>query len=436
MTFDEFDLHDSVKQGVEAMNFAEATPIQEKSIPQILKGRDIIACAQTGTGKTAAFVLPILSKLAEGGYPSDKVNAVIMSPTRELALQIDNEIQGFSYFLDVSSAAIYGGTGGVEWDVQRRSLELGADIIVATPGRLLSHINFEAVDLSQLSFFVLDEADRMLDMGFYDDIMQIFSNIPKSCQVIMFSATMPKDIRKLAQAVMDKPIEINISISKPPESIKQYAAICYENQKVPIIADYLKNKSFKRALIFASSKDSVRNLTNFLNQRGIKAREMHSDLDQVQREEVLRLFKAGSVKVLVATNIVSRGIDVSDIDIVINYEVPKDPEDYVHRIGRTARGDNLAGTALTFVSNKEQYDLFKIERFLEYDLRKLDIPSHFGETPKYNPLSREGKRSTIKNKKKRYKNKNKRGNSNQSRSKHYANKNRKRKNKRTQKSNS
>lgn len=390
-TFDQFDLNPNVMDGLEAMNFKEPSPIQKLAIPVILNGDDLIACAQTGTGKTAAYVLPLLSMLADGDFPNNKVNAVIMAPTRELAQQIDNQIQGFAYFVDVSATAVYGGTGGSEWEQQRRGLAMGVDIVVATPGRLLSHLNFEAVDLSQLSFFILDEADRMLDMGFYDDIMQIFEQLPKSCQIIMFSATMPANIRKLAANIMKNPKQINIAISKPPTSIDQRAYICYEPQKLPIILQLFKEHTPKRSIIFASSKEKVRQLSTTLSRKHIKLCEMHSDLDQSKREEVMRDFKNGKIDLLVATDIVARGIDVDQIEMVINLDVPRDPEDYVHRIGRTARGDNDYGIAITLVGQDEQNEFYKIERFLEYEVKKIPLTPDLGEAPVYAPSTERSK---------------------------------------------
>lgn len=383
MTFDDFELNTQVKEGLSVMNFREPSPIQTATIPIILEGKDLIACAQTGTGKTAAFVLPLLSKLSDGNYKSNKVNAVIMSPTRELAQQIDQQIEGFSYFVDVSALPIYGGTGGVEWEQQRRGLAMGVDIIVATPGRLISHLNFDAVDLSELSFFVLDEADRMLDMGFYDDIINIFKHLPPTCQVLMFSATMPPKIRKMAAKILKKPVEVNIAISKPPESIQQEVAICYDNQKSSLIKQIIKDLSPNRCIVFSSSKENVKKLCTLIRKEETTVQEMHSDLSQQKREEVMRDFKNGKVKIVVATDIISRGIDVDDIDLIINYDLPHDPEDYVHRIGRTARGDNGAGRAISFVGPKEQRGLKEIEKFLGYSVQQMELTTIFDDTPTY-----------------------------------------------------
>ena len=386
MRFDELNLEDSVLDGLEAMNFSETTPVQELTIPVILEGKDIIACAQTGTGKTAAYVLPVISELSTGEYPEDDINAVIMAPTRELAQQIDQQIEGFTYFVPVSAVPIYGGTDGIAWEQQRRGLEMGADIIIATPGRLLSHIKFATVDLSKVSFFILDEADRMLDMGFYEDIMQIHKLLPASCQVIMFSATMPPKIRTLAKSIMKNPEEVKIAISRPPESIMQTAYICYDIQKLKILENLFSESNPKRVIIFSSSKLKVKELTTTLKRMKFNVAAMHSDLEQAQREEVMKDFKNGKIDILVATDVVSRGIDINDIRLVINYDIPHDPEDYVHRIGRTARGTNGEGLAITFISQEEQSKFHQIEKFLQKDIYKIPVdPELFGEAPPYQP---------------------------------------------------
>ncbi|ERJ82370.1 RNA helicase [Porphyromonas gingivalis SJD2] len=393
MRFDELNLGDEVLDGLDAMNFIETTPVQAATIPPILEGRDVIACAQTGTGKTAAYLLPILDRLSAGEFASDVVNAVIMAPTRELAQQIDQQVEGFSYFMPVSAVAIYGGTDGVAWEQQRRGMAMGADIVIATPGRLISHLNLGSAVLSHVSYFVLDEADRMLDMGFFDDIMQIYKQLPSSCQTVMFSATMPPKIRKLAASILRDPIEVEIAISRPPESIMQSAYICYEAQKLPILRKLFEQSAPKRTIIFASAKLKVRELTSTLRKMGFNVADMHSDLEQSQREQVMRDFKNGYVDVLVATDIVARGIDIDNIRVVINYDIPHDPEDYVHRIGRTARGTNGEGLAITFVSEEEQSDFHKIETFLGKSVYKLPVDPEFGEVPAYEPAKRRPRRS-------------------------------------------
>ncbi len=385
MRFDELDLEEEVLDGLDAMNFQEVTPVQEKTIPVILEGKDIIACAQTGTGKTAAYVLPVINELSKGNHPANAINAIIMAPTRELAQQIDQQIEGFSYFVPVSAVAVYGGTDGIAWEQQRRGMEMGADIIIATPGRLLSHIKLGTVDFSQVSFFILDEADRMLDMGFSDDIMQIHKLLPPTCQTIMFSATMPPKIRTLAQSILKDPEEIKIAISRPPESIMQTAYICYATQKLRILENLFAQSNPQRVIIFSSSKLKVKELAATLKRMKFNVMAMHSDLEQSQREEVMKDFKNGKIDILVATDVVSRGIDINDIRLVINFDIPHDPEDYVHRIGRTARGTNGEGLAITFVGTEEQMNFKHIEDFLEKEIYKIPIDPTIGESPEYDP---------------------------------------------------
>jgi ATP-dependent RNA helicase RhlE len=385
MRFDELDLEEAVLDGLDAMNFIETTPVQELTIPVILEGKDVIACAQTGTGKTAAYVLPVINQLSKGLHPANAINAIIMAPTRELAQQIDQQIEGFTYFVPVSAVAVYGGTDGVAWEQQKRGLEMGADIIIATPGRLLSHIKLGTVDLSRTSFFVLDEADRMLDMGFYEDIMQVYKLLPPTCQTIMFSATMPPKIRTMAKAIMKNPEEVKIAISRPPESILQTAYICYDMQKLRIMEDLFSQSRPQRVIIFSSSKMKVKELASTLKRMKFNVAAMHSDLEQSQREEVMKEFKNGRIDILVATDVVARGIDINDIKLVVNYDIPHDPEDYVHRIGRTARGTNGEGLAITFVAIDEQAQFKRIEQFLDKEVYKIPIDPKFGETPLYEP---------------------------------------------------
>ena len=354
MRFDELDLEEAVLDGLDAMNFQETTPVQELTIPVILEGKDIIACAQTGTGKTAAYVLPLINELSKGNHPDNAINAIIMAPTRELAQQIDQQIEGFTYFVPVSAVAVYGGTDGIAWEQQKRGMEMGADIVIATPGRLLSHIKLGSVDLSKVSFFVLDEADRMLDMGFYDDIMQVYKQLPDYCQTIMFSATMPPKIRTLAKTILKDPEEVKIAISRPPESIMQTAYICYDPQKIKILEDLFQQSRPQRVIIFSSSKMKVKELASTLKRMKFNVAAMPSDLEQTQREEVMKEFKNGRIDILVATDVVSRGIDINDIKLVVNFDIPHDPEDYVHRIGRTARGTGGEGLAITFISLKNK----------------------------------------------------------------------------------
>lgn len=389
MYFDETQLNDNVLDALYDMRFDQCTPIQEKCIPPILEGRDLLGVAQTGTGKTAAYLLPILSKLDDGGYPHDAINCVIMSPTRELAQQIDQAMQGFGYYLNgVSSVAVYGGNDGNRYDQELKSFQMGADVVIATPGRLISHISLGSADLSKVSFFVLDEADRMLDMGFSEDIKMIASKLPAICQTIMFSATMPEKIEELAKSLLKNPVEVKIAVSKPAEKIKQSAYVCYETQKIGIVKDLFRKGDLNRVIIFSGKKQKVKAINRTLQQMKINSGEMHSDLEQAERDEILYKFKTGQIDVLVATDIVARGIDIDDIAMVINFDVPHDPEDYVHRIGRTARAQR-DGIAITFVSEDEISSFKQIEKFLGRVVDKNELPEGLGETPDYNaPRSR------------------------------------------------
>ena len=387
MNFEETYLNDNILDALYDMRFEEMTPIQEKCIPEILDGHDLIGVAQTGTGKTAAYLLPILSLLDDGGFPKDAINCIVMAPTRELAQQIDQAMQGFGYYLDgISSVAVYGGNDGSRFDQEMRGLKMGADVIIATPGRLLSHIRMGHVDLSRLSFFVLDEADRMLDMGFSDDILQIAKLLPKDHQTIMFSATMPNKIQQLARTLLYYPIEVKIAVSKPAEKIQQSAYVCYEPQKLGIIRHLFKAGELKRVIIFSGKKDKVKDITRELQKMHINCAPMHSDLTQQERDDVMYRFKAGQVDVLVATDIVARGIDIDDILMVINYDVPRDAEDYVHRIGRTARAQR-DGVAITFVSDNDMKYFSDIERFLEKEITKNTLPEGLGDAPEYKPAT-------------------------------------------------
>ena len=406
MEFSELNLDESVLNALEAMNFKECTPVQEHTIPVLLEGHDLIGVAQTGTGKTAAYLLPVLSKLCSGNYPEDSINCIIMSPTRELAIQIDRQMEAFSYFMPVSGVAVYGGNDGVRFEQEKKGLTLGADVVIATPGRLISHISLGYVDLSKVSFFILDEADRMLDMGFYDDIIQIVKHLPKERQTIMFSATMPEKIRQLAENILNNPTEVKLAVSKPAEKIIQAAYICYEAQKLDIIKDLFSSQQPERVIIFASSKMKVKEVTKALSRMKLNVGEMHSDLEQSKREEILHEFRNGRVNILVATDIVARGIDIDDIRLVINYDVPHDCEDYVHRIGRTARANN-DGCAITFVSETEQTKFYQIEKFLDKNIYKLQMPEGMKEGPEYAPKTEKKKPSRKANSKKSIKGGNK-----------------------------
>ena len=383
MYFDELNLNPNILDALDDMRFEECTPIQEKCIPQILDGRDVMGIAQTGTGKTAAYLLPILSLLDDGYYPKDAINCIIMSPTRELAQQIDQAMQGFGYYLDdVSSVAVYGGNDGTRFDQETKGLSLGAEIIIATPGRFLSHLKMGHADLSRVSFCVLDEADRMLDMGFYDDILKIKKLLPDTCQTVMFSATMPNKIGMLAKNMLKNPVEIKIAVSQPAEKISQTAYVCHESQKLGIIEHLFKDNQLKRVIIFSSSKVKVKEINRSLRRMEINSDEMHADLQQSQRDDVMHRFKNRHIDVLVATDIVARGIDIDNIATVINYDVPHDAEDYIHRIGRTARADQ-AGQAITFVRGADIGKFMAIEKFMHHVVTKLPLPEGMGDAPEY-----------------------------------------------------
>lgn len=390
MKFEDTYLNDNILDALYDMHFEECTPIQEKCIPEILNGHDIIGVAQTGTGKTAAYLLPILSIIDDGGLPADAINCIIMSPTRELAQQIDQAMQGFGYYLDgVSSVAVYGGNDGTRYDQEMKGMKMGADVIIATPGRLLSHIRMGHVDMSRVSFFVLDEADRMLDMGFSEDIMKIAEGLPKDVQTIMFSATMPDKIQELAKTLLHDPVEVKIAVSKPAEKIHQMAYVCHDSQKIGIIKHLFSTDKLKRVIIFSGKKEKVKEMYRELLRLKINCCQMHSDLTQQERDEVMYLFKSGQKDVLVATDIVARGIDIDDIAMVINYDVPRDCEDYVHRIGRTARADR-DGVAITFVNEKDMPLFNRIEHFIEKDVEKLPLPEQLGKGPEYRDVERDG----------------------------------------------
>ena len=394
MYFTDFDFEDEVLDALDAMRFETCTPIQEQTIQPLMDGRDLIGVAQTGTGKTAAYLLPVLNKLCRGGYPDDAINCVVMAPTRELAQQIDRQLEGFTYFMPISSVAVYGGNDGQRYEQELRGMARGADIIVATPGRLISHINLGNIDLSRVSFFILDEADRMLDMGFYNDIMTIAKQLPKERQTMLFSATMPQEIRKLAANILTDPLQITLSLAKPAEGISQEAYICHEGQKMGIIKSIFENESTERVILFASRKSKVKDISIALKKRGFNVGEMHSDLGQAERDEIMFRYKSRKIDIIVATDILARGIDIDDIRIVINYDVPRDCDDYIHRVGRTARA-NTKGRAITFVSVEDQQYFKRIEEFMEQEVPKTALPEELGEAPEYAPnsgRSRGGKR--------------------------------------------
>ena len=383
MKFTNFGFDDRLMEGIDASNYEDATPVQQQVIPLILSGKDIIASAQTGTGKTAAFLLPLIHRIINGTHDGTEITAMVIVPTRELAIQIAQHLEGLSYFTSVSSIAVYGGGDGNAFVQEKKALSLGADVVVCTPGKMMAHIKMGYVKLNSLQYLVLDEADRMLDMGFYDDIMFIINHLPKKRQNLLFSATMPSKIRLLARNILHDPAEINIALSKPPEKIIQQAFLVYDAQKIPLILHLLKQKNFKTVLIFCSSKLNVKQLTRDLKRNGINAGEIHSDLEQDSREDILIQYKSGRLPVLVATDILSRGIDIDNIDLVINFDVPHDGEDYVHRIGRTARAE-ADGTAYTLVSEKEQRKFLAIEKLLGKEVQKMELPESFGGQPAYN----------------------------------------------------
>ncbi|MBO6660400.1 MAG: DEAD/DEAH box helicase [Roseivirga sp.] len=387
MTFSELQLHPDVLAGLEAIGFENPTPIQEKAIPSIIEGKDIIGCAQTGTGKTAAFLLPLMHKICAEGVEDDHVNSIIICPTRELAIQIDQQLQGLSYFTGVSSIAIYGGGSGDTFTQEKKALSEGAHIIVGTPGKLISHLNLGYVNVKSLKNLVLDEADRMLDMGFMDDIKKIISFLPKERQNLLFSATMPPKIRNLAKEILKDPIEVNISISKPAERVTQVAVLAHDHQKIETIKHLLRYNDVPSLIIFASRKIKVREIAKALQREGMNAKDISSDLEQNTREEILREFKNKKLPILVATDVISRGIDVDNIDMVINYDAPNDPEDYIHRIGRTARAAT-EGEAVTFINEEDMYKFSRIEQMMEQEVRKIQPPADLGPGPEYNPKSR------------------------------------------------
>lgn len=379
MYFDELDINDDILDALDDMNFVECTPIQEQAIPVVLDGRDLLASAQTGTGKTAAYLLPLLELLSRGGSNADKVNALILVPTRELAQQVDQLLGGFAYYLNISWIAVYGGNDGVAFAQQQRAFAQGGDIVVATPGRLLSLIRSSKVDLSGIDYLILDEADRMLDIGFYDDIMEIIRQLPEKRQNLMFSATFPKDVEKLARKVLKNPEEIKISVSKPADGITQGVYIVHENQKIDLVTSLFAETSYSKAIIFLSSKDKVKELYNTLRRRRLSVAQIHSDLDNATRSQVLLDFKNNKFHILVATDVVSRGIDIDDIELVINYDAPQQPEDYVHRVGRTARA-GAKGMAIMFISPRDKLRLAKIEKFIDRKIERLPLPENLSES--------------------------------------------------------
>lgn len=371
--FEDLDLSDNVLDALYDMRFEKCTPVQAQCIPPILNHHDVLGVAQTGTGKTAAYLLPILTLLERDSHPADAVNCLVIAPTRELARQIDQALQGFAYYTNVNAVAVYGGNDGVRYEQERRSLQAGADIVLATPGRLITHLQLGTLDLSRTTHLILDEADRMLDMGFAEDILSIVKQMPDNRQTILFSATMPPKIAQLARTVMHNPVEVEIAVSKPAENIKQSLYICHESDKPIILKKVFQEQPPQRVILFCSSKQKVKELAIVLKRNGLNARAMHSDLDQAERDEVMNLFRAHKVDLLVATDIVARGIDIDDITMVINYDAPHDAEDYVHRIGRTARAGRQ-GSAITLIGEKDLLSLSNIERTLKIKISREELP--------------------------------------------------------------
>ena len=380
--FQDFGLAAPVMEGLDSIGFETPTPIQKQIIPLILQGKDVIGCAQTGTGKTAAYLLPVLHRILNN--PVKGVNTIIISPTRELAIQIAQQLEGLSYFMNISSMAVYGGTDGREWEQQKRALSQGVDVVVATPGKLISFLNMDIIPVSQLQHLILDEADRMLDMGFVDDIMKIISYLPTTRSTYLFSATMPSRIRVLSQKILRNPVEINIGLSKPATGILQAAYLTHDTQKLKTLIQLVKGKDLPSILIFASTKSKVKSITRELLSSGFQVAEIHSDLEQNEREKVLLRFRNRALQMLVATDVLSRGIDIENISLVVNYDVPHDAEDYVHRIGRTARAEQ-SGIAITFVNETDMYRFSKIEQLIENEIMKLQPPPELGPGPEFNP---------------------------------------------------
>lgn len=382
MTFNDFHFDPSLMEGLESMGYKQPTPIQQQAIPVIQAGKDLIACAQTGTGKTAAFVLPVLDKIIKARKHG--INTLIIAPTRELVLQIDQQIEGMAYFCGVSSIGIYGGNDGITWERQANALREGVDIVIATPGRLIALLQSGDVKFDTIEHLILDEADRMLDMGFSDDIKTILKYVPEKRQTIMFSATMAPKIRKLAAAMLTEPESINIAISKPAAGIVQQAYVVYDNQKNNLLKEILKNEDYTSVIIFSSTKEKVKELYQTFNALNYSVKGFSSDLEQPEREEIMRNFKAKRLRILIGTDILSRGIDVEGISLVVNYDAPPDPEDYIHRIGRTARAER-AGVAITFINEKDQQRFAQIEALMGMDVEKVPIPEQFGKGPVYDP---------------------------------------------------
>ena len=389
MDFNEFGFDPTLLEGISAMGFHTPTPIQEKAIPAILAGQDIIGSAQTGTGKTAAFLLPVIQHIITG-RKENRTRALVIVPTRELAVQIDQQMEGFSYFTNVGSIAVYGGGDGTLFSREKKALTEGTEVVICTPGRMIAHLSNNYVKFDSVDILVLDEADRMLDMGFYDDIMKIIKYLPQKRQNLLFAATMPDKIRLLAKKVLHDPVEVNIALSKPVEKVLQVAYPLYETQKLPLVTHLLKNRDLKSVIVFCATKVSAKQLGRQLKKIGLLAEDIHSDLDQRSREDIMLRFRNRRLNVLVATDLLSRGIDIDNIELIINYDVPREGEDYIHRIGRTARAE-AEGVAITLISEQEQYLFRRIENLLGKPVTKATLPESLGEAPEYNPGKSRGR---------------------------------------------
>ncbi len=390
MHFKDYPFDPAVLEGIASFGFEEPTDIQKATIPLILDGKDVIGCAQTGTGKTWAYALPVIQQILVKKGHSSHPSVLILAPTRELAMQIDQQFEGLTYYMDISSIAIYGGGDAVEFERQKQAILKGADILIATPGRLLSHINLGYTHLEKISVLILDEADRMLDMGFKDDIMRIVNKLTRERQTLLFSATMAPDIRRFARKIMHHPEEISFEVSKPAEGVMQAVYMSDEKKKLSILKNLLKDKDLDHVLIFSATKKSVKQLEQEFKRMGFPVQAIHSDLTQPERNEILRRFKSKKLPILVATDVISRGIDIDDIDLVVNYNVPQDPEDYVHRVGRTARAKK-SGVAITLVSPEERYKLKKIEKLIGYAIYRMpDTGKHGSQGEKHQ--EKKGKR--------------------------------------------
>lgn len=381
MKFEEFNMNKQLLEAISYMGFEKTTPVQEQAIPEILKGNDLIACAQTGTGKTAAFLLPILHHMIEKG---EKQQALIIVPTRELVIQIDQQVQGIAYFAGIDSVTVYGGGDGGDWETEKKALSEGTRIVIGTPGKLISHLNMGYVNFKNLKYLILDEADRMLDIGFYDDILRIIRYLPEKRQTLLFSATMPPRIRDLASKILSNPSQVSISVSKPAEGVLQGAFATFDNQKMPLLNSLIKDKpDYKSILIFCSTRKKVTEIVKMLKQHKYNVEGISSDLEQHERNDVLNRFKSRQIRVLVATDVLSRGIDIKDINLIINYDVPGDAEDYIHRVGRTARAETT-GVALTFVNSDDMYKFKKIETLISDEVAKIPLHPDLGEGPPWN----------------------------------------------------